>query len=122
MVHAIFVQSALNCRHDVVYNCANSFGCRPIEGGTQVIQSGQRYPFSKTLVFSILFFLHVVNPFFVAGQDDMFAPENNHCVDASEIWNGVATMGTNLNATFDFVNQGTCGPRSDRPSVWYVMG
>jgi hypothetical protein len=122
MVHALYIESAYNCRHDVMSNHANSFGWRPIDGGTPVIQSRQcYYPFSKTLLFSTYFFLHVVNPFFIAAQDDMFAPANNHCVDAMEIFNGNATAGTNLNATFDFVNQGTCGPRSDRPSVWYVL-
>jgi hypothetical protein len=33
----------------------------------------------------------------------------------------VPINGDNTNANFDFVNQGVCGPRSDRRALWYEI-
>ena len=50
--------------------------------------------------------------------DNIFGPSSNRCVDAITAYDGESVNGTNLDATFDFVSPGTCGPRSDASAVW----
>ena len=57
---------------------------------------------------------------FAKPQAEEYGPDNNRCVNAFMAYNEIEYMDSNFNATFDFINQGTCGPRSDRASVWYV--
>ena len=56
----------------------------------------------------------------MTASDEAYGPGNNRCVNAYTAYDRVQYIDSNLNATFDFINQGTCGPRSDRASVWYV--
>lgn len=48
-------------------------------------------------------------------------PQNDRCVDATILVEGVPVTGDNTDANFDFINQGVCGPRSDRRAVWYEI-
>ena len=49
------------------------------------------------------------------------APANDNCIDAQLLEPDVTVNGDNTKANFDFVNQGICGPRSDRVGVWYKI-
>jgi hypothetical protein len=40
------------------------------------------------------------------------------CMDAAEIRIGETASGNTANATFDFVDENACGPKSDLPGVW----
>ena len=48
-------------------------------------------------------------------------PENDRCVNAITLEPGEPVDGDNTNANHDYVNQGVCGPRSDRRALWYEI-
>lgn len=48
-------------------------------------------------------------------------PPNDRCVDAITLEPGVPVEGDNTEANYDFINQGVCGPRSDRRALWYEI-
>jgi len=52
---------------------------------------------------------------------DLTPPENDRCIDATKLDVGVPVNGDNTDGNFDFVNQGVCGPRSDRRALWYEI-
>jgi hypothetical protein len=48
-------------------------------------------------------------------------PENDKCIQREKLSPYVPVSGDVTEANFDYNNQGVCGPRSDRPSVWYEV-
>jgi hypothetical protein len=49
-------------------------------------------------------------------------PVNDRCVNSIRLQENVEVDGNTAMANFDFVNQGVCGPESDRPGIWYEIG
>lgn len=50
-------------------------------------------------------------------------PENDRCIQREKLRPYEPVTANLTGANFDYLNQGVCGPRSDRPSVWYeVLG
>lgn len=46
---------------------------------------------------------------------------NDQCIYRIKLEPGVPVYGNTTEANFDYLNQGVCGPRSDRPGVWYEV-
>ena len=46
---------------------------------------------------------------------------NNDCFNSIPVELGVEVVGTNGGSSFDFVDEGLCGARSDLPAVWYEV-
>mmetsp|Transcript_20516 Transcript_20516/g.44646 ORF Transcript_20516/g.44646 Transcript_20516/m.44646 type:complete len:213 (+) Transcript_20516:128-766(+) len=49
------------------------------------------------------------------------ATPNDRCIDSITLVTGEQINGDNSEANYDFNNQGVCGARSDRRSVWYEI-
>mmetsp|Transcript_14479 Transcript_14479/g.23496 ORF Transcript_14479/g.23496 Transcript_14479/m.23496 type:complete len:232 (+) Transcript_14479:53-748(+) len=49
------------------------------------------------------------------------APPNDRCVDAVFLEPFEPVDGDNTDANYDYINQGVCGPRSDRRALWYEI-
>jgi hypothetical protein len=48
-------------------------------------------------------------------------PDNDKCIQREKLSPYEPVFGNLTEANFDYYNQGVCGPRSDRPSVWYEV-
>lgn len=48
-------------------------------------------------------------------------PDNDRCIAREILQPYVPVSGNNTEANYDYYNQGVCGPRSDRPALWYEV-
>lgn len=66
-------------------------------------------------------FTHIVFLRYFSQISAAQVPENDRCIQREKLRPNEPVYGNVTEANFDYLNQGVCGPRSDRASVWYEV-